>query len=104
MCVVSFIGDHYADRWRPYVQPPNVSPPNAPTTVWPVGGPTRAEFDALKREVEDVRELLIKAKAYDEANGEPDCELDAKVDILRRVAELVGVSLDDVLAPGAGTD
>lgn len=38
-----------------------------------------------------------KAKAYDEANGEPECEIESKVALLRAVAEAVGVDLDDVL-------
>ena len=58
---------------------------------------SREEFDALKKEVADMKELLKRAKAYDERNGEPNCEIDEKMDLLRRVAKLVGVSLDDVL-------
>ena len=37
------------------------------------------------------------AKEYDERNNEPDCEVDEKMDLLRRVAKLVGVDLDDVI-------
>ena len=42
-------------------------------------------------------ELLKRAKKYDEDNGEPDCEIDEKMDVLRKVAKLVGVDLDEVL-------
>lgn len=109
MCVVSMVGDHYNEKWRrmPWVNP---MPPYRvyPPIVWPPRGDegpedevpfvrvSREEFDALKREVEDMKTLLIRAKDYDERNGEPHCEMDDKVTLLKKVAELVGVSLDDV--------
>jgi hypothetical protein len=88
MCVVSMIGDHYSDKWKdlgqfknPLVNPIQVS---------------RQEFDKLKAEVEEMKKLLIKAKLYDEQNNEPECEVEDKVALLKKVAELVGVSLEDV--------
>lgn len=54
------------------------------------------DFAALKREVEELRELLKAAKRFDEATDQPDCELDEKVAFLRTVAEFVGVDLDEV--------
>lgn len=102
MCTVSIIGDHYSDRWKwvpqyPPVVVPNVNPrPQDYNIVY--SGISRAEFDALKREVEEMKELLIAAKRIDEVTGQPDCEMADKVAVLRRVAELVGIDLDDVLA------
>lgn len=32
-----------------------------------------------------------------ERNHEPECEVDEKMDLLRKVAKLVGIDLDDVL-------
>jgi len=107
------IGDHYGDKWRerwpqiPWGQP-NTNPfPGAPNTnpfpapSWPQTLPpppiSRAEFEDLKKEVADMKELLTRAKAYDAANGEPDCEIDSKMDLLRMVAKWVGVELDDVI-------
>lgn len=94
MCVVSMVGDFYGDRWRPYV-PTYPATGTAPIIIQPQV--SREEFEVLKREVEQCKELLRRAKAYDEANGEPDCEMDEKLALLRKVAELVGVDLDDVL-------
>lgn len=95
MCVVSFVGDHYGrklSRDYPWISPPNsIQPVINPT--YPV---TPQEFQKLKREVEELRELLKGAKQYDEENGEPDCEMDAKVEFLRKIAEFVGVDLDEV--------
>lgn len=95
MCVTSAVGDYWRDGLlqKPYgsaIQPYI----NQLSTVFPVI--TRAEFDALKHDVEELKKLLIAAKAYDEAAGEPDCERDEKIALIRKVAELVGVSVDDV--------
>jgi hypothetical protein len=89
------VGDFYGDKWKwvPTSQPfPTVTQPQ----VTIVSGVSREEFEQLRREVADMKELLIRAKRYDAENGEPDCELDEKIATLKRVADLVGVSLDDV--------
>lgn len=88
MCVVSFIGDHYTDKWnQPYYQ----------RIITNVSDVSRAEFDKLKEEVEEMKKLLIGAKLYDEKNNEPECELEEKMMKLREIAKLVGINLDDVL-------
>lgn len=84
MCTYSMISDHYLnDRW------PRVLPqfPQLP-------GPSQVEFDALKKEVEMLRELLKKAKIYDEETGQRDCETDDKVDLLKKIAKHLGVDMD----------
>lgn len=96
MCSVSMVGDHYRDMWKdnPLTRQPSIQ-------QWPPGAfdssPTRSEFNELKRQVEEMKLLLARAKKYDEDNGEPECEIDEKMDLLRKVAKLVGVELDDVL-------
>lgn len=94
MCTVSFVGDFYRDRWT---QPPSVVPPTDHYMI--ISPVTRAEFDALRREVAEMKELLKAAKRIDEVTGQPDCEMADKVEVLRRVADLVGIDLDDVLGP-----
>jgi hypothetical protein len=98
------IGDHYMDKWQP--QPWYPSLPYIPTYPNPIqpniilNPPpviSKEEFDSLKRDVAEMKELLKRAKEYDERNGEPDCEMDEKMDVLRRVAKMVGVDLDDVI-------
>ncbi len=91
MCVVSMIGDHTRDKWN---QP--WSPTVPPVVEWDFGKVSRTEFEALKKEVEDLKQLLIKAKLYDEANDEPSCEMEDKVELLKRIAEAVGVDLEEV--------
>lgn len=99
MCAVSMVGDHYRDMWKykdwSVDNEPSVWPGTSQTiTVTPI---SRHEFDELKRQIEEMKSLLQRAKKYDEDNNEPDCEVDEKMDLLRKVAKLVGVSLDDVI-------
>lgn len=93
MCVVSFVGDHYGEKFKPYFQDQQTT-----VTSWPQS-PTQQEFDKLKKEVLEMKELLRKAKIYDEKNNEPNCEIEDKMNFLREVAKRVGVDLDDVLKP-----
>ena len=116
MCVVSMIGDHYNDEWDKWKKLiPNKTVPYPPLTPNPEPEkdfddfikklnpqsplPTREEFETLKKEVEDLKKLLKRAKEYDEKNNEPDCEIEEKMKFLREVAKLVGVDLDEVFKP-----
>lgn len=91
MCTVSFIGDNYRgtfpDRYPWYV-------PQYPAD--PSIGPTRDEFEALKREVEELKVLLKAAKKFDEETNQPDCHMDEKVEFIKKLAEYVGVDLEDI--------
>lgn len=92
MCTVSMIGDHYREHFPqqyPWIQ-------TTGTNINLSNAPTREEFEALRRAVEDMKSLLIRAKIYDEENGEPDCEMEEKVEMLKRIAEMVGVDLYEV--------
>jgi len=92
MCTVSYIGDQWQDtypkRYPDFYPVPTIIPPGVP----------QEEFDALKKELGELKELLKAAKRFDEATGQPDCETNEKVGLLKRLAELVGVDLEDVLA------
>lgn len=59
---------------------------------------SREEFDNLKKEIEELRLLLLRAKKYDEDNNEPNCEKDEKTLLLRKIAEKVGVDLSEVFS------
>jgi len=93
MCVVSMIGDQFnktwPDRW-----------PNVPASpLYPIPEITRAEFDALRKEVQELRNLLLAAKRYDEATGQPHCEKAEKVALLIKLGKAVGVDLEEALKP-----
>ena len=82
------IGDHFHDKWK---QPPYQQIfTNIPDV-------SRAEFEALKKEVEEMKALLKRAKEYDEKNNEPNCEIEEKMAMLRKFADAVGIDLDDVI-------
>lgn len=83
MCAVSMVGDHYSDKWKVI------------TDLFPTPAVSRAEFDELKRDVEECKMLLKRAAEYDRKNNEPECQNDEKLAILRKVAEMVGVNLDE---------
>ena len=82
------IGDHFSEKWK---QPPYQQIfTNIPDV-------SRAEFEALKKEVEEMKALLKRAKEYDEKNNEPNCEIEEKMAMLRKFADAVGIDLDDVI-------
>ncbi len=58
----------------------------------------RHEFDELKRQVDEMVSLLKRAKKYDADNNEPDCEVEDKMALLRKVAAMCGVNLDEALS------
>lgn len=96
MCAVSAIGDNFRDsfpgRW-PNFQIPPALPGAVPGAL---GGVSRLEFEALKREVQELRALLLAAKKFDEATGQTECEIDDKVAFIKWLADFVGVDMKDV--------
>lgn len=88
MCMVSNIGDQWKDRFPD--KWPNFQP-----QIWPTGV-SQTEFDALKKEVEELKKLLKAAADFDKATGQPHCEMDDKVNIIKQIAKLVGVDLEDI--------
>jgi hypothetical protein len=105
MCSYSMIADHYGQKWRD--QYPGINDlyrqPGGIGQVHVAGFVSKGEFDALKKEVADLKELLIKAKEYDARTGQPDCEAEDKTAILRAVAKLVGIDIEGAL-PNAPTN
>jgi len=111
MCVVSNTGDYWGQRLPkeyPWIQPlipwetsPTTNPlmPQNPVRPIPKPAPSQEEFDALKKEVEIMKELLERAKKYDEENGEKECEVEEKMEKLRAIAAIVGIDLNDVIKP-----
>ena len=101
MCVVSMIGDHYSDKYKQDQYQDlldrlrgNSVYNNTQFPILPLV--SKKEFDALKKEVEEMKQLLKKAIAYDEKNNEPHCEIEDKVKLLKEVAKLLGVDLSEI--------
>lgn len=96
--MVSNIGDGWADKF-PKDYPTFPYPKKIPgghEIVWPTDSVSKQDFDALKKEVQELKKLLKAAKKFDEATGQPDCHMDEKVKLIKAIAELVGVDLGDV--------
>lgn len=94
MCSYSMVGDFYGDKFKPFIVPqpaPVINPAPLVVNVPP------ADYEQLKRDVADMKELLKRAKKYDEEHGEPDCQMEEKIKILKAVAKFIGVDLTDVL-------
>lgn len=106
MCVVSNVGDYYQTtiprrypNWFPEPQPVEpVTPTPGSLGAMPVvpAGVSQEEFNRLKAEVERMKDLLVKAKEIDDATDQPHCETESKVAILKQLAKLFNISLEDV--------
>lgn len=99
MCVVSMVGDGFTEqfpqRW-PAVQP-YLPPERAPLDLSGfLSGVTRAEFDALKREVTELKALLKAAKKFDESTAQPHCEKPDKLKLIFVLAKAIGVDMSDL--------
>lgn len=90
MCVVSLVMDSKNNDWmqRYYQNHPHqpYPPPNPSVPL-----PTQTEIDEFRR-------LLERAREYDRKNNEPDCEMEEKRDLLRKLAKALGVSIDFIEA------
>lgn len=94
MCMVSNIGDNWKDQFPEKWPnpPPNFIPQQQLVHV----DISQADFDALKKEVEERKKLLEAAKRFDEKTGQPECEMDDKVKLIKEIAKFLGVDLGDV--------
>ena len=98
MCTVSMIGDYYTKRTFPETFP-NVDIYSWPTRDVATEVDTlKVDVALLKEQILELKKLLKAAKAYDEALGEPDCEVDEKVALIKKLAEIVGVDMKDVFS------
>jgi len=89
MCVISMVADDFTTK----IEPLGIT--GIGRSYFPEV--SKLEFEQLKAEVLELKELLKKAKVIDEALGTPDCETEEKFELIRKVAELVGVDLEDVI-------
>jgi len=90
MCSVSMVTDNWKDNHWPQVAP-QIFP-------WHGTGPyiSRDEFERLKVEVEKLKEELKKARQQDIDDNAPLCAHKDSVDLVRQLAEILNVDLEDV--------
>lgn len=101
MCMVSNVGDGWGQKFPEHWPKFNPPPPQATPFVIP-SGVSKEEFEALRKEVMELKKLLEAAKKFDEATGQPDCEMDEKVKLIKAIAKMVGVDLGDVFGAKTG--
>lgn len=96
MCSYSMIANDWTKRigekyppFQPYV--------DGTSTQYIYPQVTKEEFDALKKEMEAIKKLLKAAKIYDEEVGLGGCETESKIQLLRDLAEHLGVDLSDAI-------
>lgn len=87
MCSVSMVTDDWMKR---------NDAPNFPNWTFVNAGPSREEFQRLKAEVEALKVELKKAREQDIQDNAPDCEMKESVEILRKLAQQLGVDLEDI--------
>ena len=90
MCTYSMIADDFMGRRRD-IWPTHPVGPLVPLVPAQDDAGMRKEIEALKKQVEELKKLLLASKGYDAAMGHPDCEIDEKVLALRTLAEAIGV-------------
>jgi hypothetical protein len=95
MCTVSMVVDHYSDKWSELYTPPYyIAPPGK--LLGEVAVITKEEFDALKKDVEEMKKLLQRAKKYDEEHNQPDCESEQKLKRLESLCELASIDFEEI--------
>ncbi len=81
MCVVSMIGDGWSrgfpDKYPWYPMDLRATPATIPFAP-------------------AIPEVSLAVKQFDEATGQPDCEIDIRVAMIKAVAKAVGVNMDGV--------
>lgn len=97
MCSVSVVSQYWQDQLpnQPYWQhlPGTINPGLGGLVPPPI---TRFEFEQLRNDVNELKELLKAAKKFDDATGQPDCEMEEKVAVIKAIAEMVGVDLSEI--------
>jgi hypothetical protein len=108
MCIASAISDDFG-RGYPWGRPvgpigpviqPEINPYPNPfeKLLIPTAPPiSKEDFDALKKEVEELKELLEKAKQYDAKHDEPDCEAEEKIALAKQLGKTFDVDIESVL-------
>lgn len=112
MCTVSMVIDYYRDRMYPrwphdYTVDhtwPKLPPYSPPTTAPIIPSEPETEsasseqIEALREEIVELKKLLLQAKEFDDKTGQPECEDAEKVALVRKLAEFVGVDMEEVFA------
>ena len=102
MCVVSMVGDRYSQpnawpNWPTSIPFPDRNPIQIPENGTSFRlGQLEKELAELKKAFAEMKAELEAAKKQDIEEGNPDCEMDYKTIILKKIADLLGENLDGI--------
>lgn len=107
MCAVSAVTDHYIKKFEPYQIPSTIPwPTPAPMPVTPTVPPysqipaplpiTRDEFDQLRKDILEMKEILKVLKEYDKTSNQPHCEKQENVAFLKKLAAQLDIELPEL--------
>jgi hypothetical protein len=104
ICVYSNIGDYWNDdfqkKWPDIYDDWSKKREEMPSVIVQTLDTsklaTKEDFEKLRAEILELKELLRAAIRYDAATGQPECEHEDKVALIKSVAEMVGVDLNDL--------
>lgn len=103
MCTVSMVTDYWKDNNLPKY--PNIMTyPNTGVAGWPPPQVSREEFEALRKDMQELKELLIAAKKFDVATNQHNCEKEENVKALIRIAKVLDVDFEDIFVYSDETD
>lgn len=101
MCFASAVGDHFTKEWTRGVGIPTdwdaIRRINEGLLPIEKSGVSVVEFERLKQQVKDMTALLKVAVDYDQRTGQPNCEVEQKIEMLRMVASAFKIDLDAIL-------
>jgi hypothetical protein len=85
MCIVSNVGDYWGKNIYPTY-------PKEPLWKWDI-----SEVERLKRDIKALKILLKAAFDFDKETGQPECQHEDKIRLIRKMAEAAGVDISDVI-------
>lgn len=85
MCVVSSVGDY----WEKNIYP---TYPTTPTYTWP-----NTEVERLQKDIKALKVLLKAAIEFDKETGQPECQHEDKIKLIRKMAEAAGIDLEGII-------
>lgn len=104
MCIVSNVGDYwrkntpnrFPEGYHYVTTNPTITREEVQQLIKEANTPLEKELKELKRDLQELRELLKAAKTYDEMTDQHECETDEKVELIKKFAELLGVDMKGV--------
>lgn len=97
MCAVSMVTDYWNknDKHK-YNSIPSVGLPTGGLAGLNYNPVSRAEFEQLRKEMMELKELLKAAKAYDDLTNQHKCEKEENVKALIQIAKALDVDFEDI--------